>query len=200
MIRAWRKLALGSDQRGATIVEFALIAPALCLLLAGSFDIAHTLYVRTALQGIVQKVSRDATIEGSSPTALDTKVDRQVRALVNNATVTFKRRYYRSFSQAAAAQAEIWTDLDANGKCDHGEPFVDTNENNVWDRDGGNAGQGGAKDAIVYTVAMQYPRLFPLDGFIGLSSTINLDATTILRNQPFDAQASYGAPKPGNCP
>lgn len=191
---------LADDLRGATVVEFAMIAPVMCLLLAGSFDLAHTLYVRAALQGVVQKVSRDATIEGASPTALDAKVADGVRALSNDATFTFKRRYYKSFSEAAAKRAETWTDLNGNGKCDNNEPFVDGNENNTWDADGGNGGQGGAKDATVYTATMQYPRLFPINGFIDASPNVSVSATTILRNQPFDAQKSYSVPKVGNCP
>lgn len=195
--------ALSRDERGVTIVEFALVAPVLCLVLLGAFDISHTLYTRAALQGIVQKTARDSTLESSSvaaqQTALDNKVKDQVRALANNATIDITRRYYRTFSEAAAARAEVFTDTNSNGVCDAGEPYEDANRNNVWDKDGGDDGQGGAKDTTLYTVTMSYPRFFPIYNLVGGSNTTKLTASTVLRNQPYSDQASYGAAQVRNC-
>lgn len=191
-----RLRALGRDERGASVVEFALIAPVLALLLVGAFDIAHTLYARAVLQGIVQKTARDATLESSTDTAaqaaLDEKVKKQVSALANNATFVATRRYYRTFAAAAAAQAETWTDTNHNNTCDNGEPYQDANLNSTWDRDGGNSGQGGAKDRTLYTVTVSYPRFFPLWKFIGVSATTKLTASTVLINQPYSDQGTYG--------
>lgn len=207
MIRALLS-RLRSDERGATVVEFAIIAPVMGMLLLGAFDFAHSLYVRAVLQGIVQKTARDSTLEDSTEadaqTALDAKVKSQALALANNATITITRRYYRTFSQASAAKAEAFTDSTSgiykNGKCDNGEPYQDDNNNNVWDKDGGNAGQGGAKDATLYTVEMSYPRFFPIYNFIGGSKTTKITAATVLKNQPYGDQGSYAAPTVRNCP
>ena len=196
--------ALARDRKGATVVEFAMVAPVMCLLLLGGFDVAHTLYTRSVLQGIVQKTARDSALEtgttSDQQTFLDNEVKAQVRALANNATVTITRRYYRTFSKAAAATPEAWTDTNHNGTCDAGEPYQDDNLNSTWDRDGGNGGQGGAKDAVLYTVAVSYPRLFPIQNFVGGASTTNVTASTVLTNQPYTAQGSYGTPVVRNCP
>jgi Flp pilus assembly pilin Flp len=197
-----RRAALG-DARGATIVEFGIIAPVLCLLLMGAFDVAHTLYMQTVLQGIVQKAARDSTLESSDDTVLpdiDATVTAEVKALNNRVTPAFSRRYYRTFADASAAKAEPWTDTDKDGTCDHGEPYEDDNNNGMWDKDGGNGGQGGAKDRTVYTVTLNYPHLFPIYGFIGLSNYVTLSATTILENQPYSEQGVYTTPKVLNCP
>lgn len=195
---------LRAETRGATVVEFGFVAPVLCLALVGAFDVAHTLYIRAVLQGIVQKVGRDSALEGnddaSIQTALDNKVKAQASALVNNATITITRRYYKTFTKAAAAQAETWTDTNANGRCDANEPYEDANGNGVWDSDGADAGQGGAKDAVVYTVAMTYNRMFPLYQLLKLPSTTKVTAATILKNQPYDDQTEYGAAAVRNCP
>ncbi|MDB5698414.1 MAG: hypothetical protein JWN69_1218, partial [Alphaproteobacteria bacterium] len=45
---------LGADRRAATIVEFGLILPVMALLLMGAFDVGHTLYMTTTMQGAVQ--------------------------------------------------------------------------------------------------------------------------------------------------
>lgn len=196
--------ALACDARGATIVEFAMVAPVLGLVLLGAFDTAHTLYTRAAMQGIVQKTARDSTLESASEasaqTALDDKVKAQIKALANNATITIQRRYFRTFSDASAARAESWTDTNGNGVCDGSEPYQDANNNNVWDRDGGNEGQGGAKDATLYTVTASYPRMFPLYRIIGGSNQTTITATTVLRNQPYGDQGSYGSSQVRNCP
>ena len=194
---------LRSDECGITVVEFALVAPVMCLLLLGGFDVAHTLYMRGVLQGVVQKTARDSTLESGTAatvqTTLDNRVKAQVTAIANNAQINITRRFYRTFSQASAAQAEIWTDTNGNGVCDAGEPYEDANQNNIWDKDGANGGQGGAKDAVLYTVEVSYPRFFPIYNIIGGSRTTKITASTILRNQPYGDQASYSAPVVRNC-
>lgn len=191
------------DERGATIVEFAFVAPAMCVMLLGAFDVAHTLYARAVIQGIVQKTARDSSLEigteAEQQAALDNKVKAQVRALANNATISFSRRYYRDYTSAANAAPERWTDTNGNGRCDNGEPYDDKNSNRVWDADGGDAGQGGAKDATVYTVTVSYPRMFPAMRMIGGSGTTRIESATILRNQPYSDQGSYGAWVVRNC-
>lgn len=195
---------LRRDTRGATVVEFAIVAPVLGLLLLGAFDVAHSLYMRGVLQGFVQKTARDSTLEASASSVnqvtLDDRVKNQAKALANNANVTISRRYYRTFSEAAAARAESWTDTNNNQRCDANEPYEDANHNNVWDADGGNDGQGGAKDAVLYTVTVTYPRLFPIYNFTGGAKTTKISAATVLKNQPYSDQGSYGAPKVRNCP
>src|SRR5690606_15971856 len=122
---------LRRDTRGATVVEFAIVAPVMGMVLLGAFDVAHTLYMRGVLQGVLQKVARDSTLEDSTnanvQTTLDNKIKAQVAAIANNGTVAISRRYYRTFATAAAARAETFTDSSAgvfrNGVCDNGEPY-----------------------------------------------------------------------------
>jgi Flp pilus assembly protein TadG len=199
---------LARDQRGVTVVEFAIVAPVMGMVLLGAFDVGHTLYMRGVMQGIVQKTARDSTLEDSTDSAaqttLDNRVKAQVLALANNATITITRRYYRTFSTAQAARAETFTDATSgvfkNGICDNGEPYEDANLNGVWDRDGGDSGLGGAKDAVLYTVTATYPRFFPIYRFIGGSNVTKITSSTVLRNQPYGDQAAYGAMRVRNCP
>lgn len=198
--------ALAANVRGLAAVEFAMIAPVMFLLLIGALDIGHTLYMQAVLQGVVQKIGRDNTLENNADPAqqaiLDAKVGQQVRWLIGNAKIEYKRRFYRTFTDAAAAQGEEWTDTNDNGVCDAGEPYVDANNNNVWDKDGGDQGQGGAKDKTVYTVIVRYPRLLPLDRMLPkLSSSQMLVAQTVLANQPYTDQGSYTVTNTvRNCP
>lgn len=191
------------DQAGATIVEFGLISTVLVTTLLGFMDLGHSLYVQSVLQGTVQKSARDATLESGKVDVqqqlLDAAVRERVQLLAANSTVTFSRRYFRDFTKAAQATAEAFQDINANGLCDNDEPFQDNNRNTVWDRDGGDDGQGGAKDDVVYTVKMTYPRLLPIARLVGLPENVTVEARTVLENQPFGEQGAYGSPIVGHC-
>lgn len=188
---------LKRDARGAAAVEFALVAPALLLTIMGIFDLSYNIYTNTMVQGAIQRAARDSTIEGADLrlSQIDDNVARAVRGVVPNAEIDFSRRAYASFSDVA--RPEDFSDSDDNGNCDNGEPFEDANRNGLWDADRGAVGQGGARDAVLYSVTVTYPRGFPMAGLIGLPDTVVTDATTVLRNQPYDLQDSE--PAVGEC-
>jgi Flp pilus assembly protein TadG len=99
--RAGRLIArLRGDARGVTIVEFALIAPALLTILLGVFDIGFNMYVTSVLDGATQKAGRDSTIEGAETQglAIDDSVRDAVHRVIPSATLSFDRRSYRDYS------------------------------------------------------------------------------------------------------
>lgn len=191
---------LAADRRGAYLVEFAIVAPVMCFLFVAAFDVGHTLYMRTVLQGIMQKAARDSGLETGveKQAVIDQKVKDQVLAIHNKANLRFTRRYYRTFSSAAAARAEPFTDTNRNNRCDSGEPYEDTNNNNVRDLDGADEGQGGAKDSVLYTVTVSYPRVMPLNTWMGVPDTSVVKGTMILANQPYGDQGA-DTPTVRNC-
>lgn len=195
------------DTQGIAATEFALIAPVFTMLLMGSLDIGHTLYMQAVLQGTIQKAARDSSLESGTATATQTTIDTRIRTAVKklntsmtDSDITITRRYYKTFSTASAAQAETWTDTNTNNTCDNGEPYSDANNNSVWDRDGGNSGQGAARDITVYNITVTYPHLLPLWKILGTSSMNTVRATTVMANQPYGAQSQYAAATTRNCP
>ena len=195
----WTKSVL-RDERGVSIIEFALIAPVLLLMLMGLLDLAFNMYTTEMLQGAIQSAARNSTIEGASgnDAQLDGIVTTAVRAVSPSATLTFNRRAYSSFTEAG--RPEDYTDVDKDGTCNHGEPFEDANGNGAWDLDRGKAGFGGARDAVLYTVTVNYQRPFPVAGFIpGQTKNFTLSAVTVLRNQPYGQQSVNPVPATGNC-
>jgi Flp pilus assembly protein TadG len=190
---------LRDDERGATAVEFAFIAPVLFLVLMGTFDLSYRTFIHATLQGEVQKAARDGTLEGgaSALSSLDARIENRVKPMVSNATFAFDRKKYTSFSRAG--QAENFTDGNGNGVRDAGECFQDENGNGAWDPLGGvNASQGGSNDIVQYKVTVTYPRIIPMEGvfkMMGITTTNwganqTISSTTVLRNQPFGAQAA----------
>lgn len=190
----WRR-ALADDQTGAAIVEFALIAPVLLMTLFGMFDLGHGMYTKAMLQGAIEKASRDSTIESSTTGNLDSKVTAVVRRIAPNAVLGFTRKSYTSFSNVG--QPEEFVDTDSDTLCDNGETFEDANSNGVWDAEQGRTGNGAARDAVLYTVTVSYPRQFPIARLIGQSNTMQMSVATILRNQPYNLQS---APPTAICP
>lgn len=179
---------LPRDTRGATAVEFAAIAPCLLMVLLGVMDLSYNLYASTLLEGALQRAARDSTIEGAEGRQLD--IDNRVRDVVDDlvvdAEIKFDRRAYTDFSDIS--RPEEFTDANGDGTCNDGEPFEDANRNGTWDDDRGKVGMGGARDAVLYTVTISYPRAFPVMGLLGFSSTVTTQSRTVLRNQPFDEQ------------
>lgn len=192
-----RLLALLRDRRGAALVEFALVAPIMLLTLLGLFEMGYNYYIQAQLHGAIQKAARDSTIEtaiGNSD-AIDAKVGRAVHMIVPSAEVAFSRRSYANFSDVQ--QPEDFSDIDANGTCNDGEPFEDANGNGTWDQDRGSDGHGGARDAVLYVVTVSYRRAFGVGQLIGMPPNFTTEATTVLRNQPFGDQLVSVVP--GSC-
>lgn len=188
------------DTSGVTVIEFALLAPVLLLMVFGLMDLTHGMYTQQMLQGAIQKAARDSTLEGASvdATTLDSRVTQAVLAVAPGSTLTFSRVSYSNFT--SASRPENFDDVNANGTCDNDEPFEDANKNSTWDMDAGTSGFGGARDAVLYTVTVNYKRLFPVAGFIpGQSGTITMTATSVLRNQPYGTATAPEPPVTGNC-
>lgn len=189
---------LGST-RGATMVEFALVAPLLILMLLGGLEVGHTMYVRSALVGALQKAARDISLEGASAgvrqDAIAASVASAVRQIIPGASVTMASKSYRDYRNVADP-AEEYNDANHDGRCDNGEAFVDSNRNGHWDADGSVAGRGNARDVVLLVATVSYNRLGLTSLLAGAPRTV-LTAKTLIRNQPNDQQAD---PPTGICP
>lgn len=194
---------LRADQAGISVTEFGLISPAIVVMLLGTMDAGHTLYMRTVVDGAIQDVARDSSLEDgqilAKQEAVNERITRQIRNLNSHANVDITRRYYRNFTDAYNAEAEEFTDTNNNGTCDNGEPFIDANLNETWDADGADEGQGQARDVAIVTVTVTYDRLFPMANLIGLPEQVTIGANTVLANQPWAEQQQYGAAQTRNC-
>jgi Flp pilus assembly protein TadG len=183
------------DESAVTVVEFGIVAPVMLLMLMGFFDLAQTEYARSVLQGAMQMAARNSTLESglTSQTAIDAYVENQVTPVVSKSpTYTVSRLSYSDFTNVG--KAEPYTDTNGNGKYDKGECYQDVNGNGQWDSDMGASGQGGADDAVLYTMTVSYKRLFPMAGMLGWPAKQQITATTVLRNQPYNAQDNSTPP------
>jgi Flp pilus assembly protein TadG len=176
---------LAGEERATALIEFALTAPILLLLLMGIFDFSMQIYAKSVLSGAVNSAARNAALEGNnaSQTAIDNEVTAMVRNVFSDATVTYTRRAYDNFSDVS--KPERLTDTNNDGDRDPGECFTDSNGNGTWDTNRGNNGQGTGDEVVLYTASMEVTRLFPAWKMLGQPQVKTLTAATVLRNQPF---------------
>lgn len=186
------------DQSGATLTEFGFVAPILVLMIMGIFDMAHTQYTSALVNGAMQKAGRDLTLEsaGTNVNEIDQTVIDQVRNVApENSTIELIKLSHFDFEDIG--EEEEYDDANGNTVCDNGEVFVDANNNGQWDNDRGEEGIGGARDAVLYTATVTYERVFPMYGLAGLPQNVEIRASTVLRNQPYDVQDT--STNTGNC-
>lgn len=189
--------ALARDARGVTIIEFAIVAPVLILLLIGGFDLVHQSYIRSVLQGALNDAARRAAVEDPQFAAAGDTVEERVANLVTaqvapaapKAVITVTQSNYFDFSGIGNPE-KLMTDVNGNGEYDaaDGDCFADLNENGEYDTDTGREGIGGANDVVFYAATLTMPRLMPLNGFLDVSPNYELRAETAIRNQPYATQ------------
>ena len=185
MIHRFAIRRIGADQRGATLVEFAMILPALCVLLLGIFELGYRSYVSSVLQGALHEAARMATVGGVSMSTIDTRVRTRLSNFSSTGTVTTSTTSYYDFSGVSMPE-KITQDTAPLGTYNTGDCYDVANGNSAYDTDRGRSGMGGADDIVRYQVSISYPRIVPIWRFISSwGTTETVTSNTVLRNQPY---------------
>lgn len=191
------KSSILRDKAGATISEFAVVAPIFLTLMMGTFDVAHTIYVRSVLQGEVYRAARASALKaggrGIVQQEIDTKLVNQVKLLLpaKAKIVGPVRANFGDYADAGEfGLAEPYVDSNDNNECDEGETYEDRNGNGTYDdRSGDYVGtesdQGGARDVVRYALTVEYDSFFPMPSSLGKRK---LTVESVIVNQPFDEQ------------
>lgn len=178
------------DRRGAAMIEFAIVAPVLLLMIVGGLGVGHTLYVKSILDGEMQKAARDTSMEDAAGdarrAAIQDQVRKQVRQVINNAKVDFEISSFHDYRNAEN-RTEEYTDGNHDGRCNNGETYVDANNNGTWDISGGSNTIGGSKDVVLLSATVSYPSFLPYGQNAGM---MKVSSSTLLRNQPSNDQAA----------
>jgi Flp pilus assembly protein TadG len=177
-----------SDDRGAYLIELALMTPVFLMLIMGTFDLGFQMYAKAALGGAVENAARSNTLETNSANAaiIDAQVTAKMQQVARYGTLSFSRQSYADYN--SVGRPEDFTDSNGNGVRNPGECYVDANSNFQWDADRGNNGQGGASDVVLYRVTFTFDRLFPLWKMLGQPQRKSVTIATTLRNQPYSNQ------------
>ena len=104
-------LRLGRAEHGSAAVEFALITPVFMMLLMGSLDLAHQIYLRSVLSGATQVAARVSGLEDGSTTTADAAIQRIIAPVAPGAQVSISRQNYVSYSAV-----DVWESLKVEQK------------------------------------------------------------------------------------
>jgi Flp pilus assembly protein TadG len=180
---------LRRDDRAVTILEFAMIAPVMLLLLLGFFDLGYRAYATSVLQGALHDAARMATVGGHSMAEIDSLVRTRLSNFAARSTTTTEAANYYQFSGVSQPELIVGDTTPLN-TYNAGDCFEDANGNNQYDTDRGAAGTGNSDDIVRYRVTITFPRVFPLGVLMGWPSTQTLTSETVLRNQPYGGRVT----------
>ena len=184
MTRRGLPIRLARDERGTTLVEFAMVAPVLVVLLLGIFDLGYRSYAASVVQGALHDAARMATVGGVTPTQIDARVRQRLNHFAEVGTLTTTTTSYYDFTGVGRPET-ITSDTAPIGEYNDTDCFEDANGNGEYDLDRGRAGTGNSDDIVRYQISITYDRLFPVAGFLGWPNTDTITANTVLRNQPY---------------
>lgn len=182
---------LSAEDRGVTIIEFALLAPVFLVMLVGTLDLGQMIYGNAVLNGAVEAAARSSSLETGNIAAADQMVEEQVSYILPGVEVKSARTSYYDF--ADIGRAEQWNDANGDGTCNNGEAYVDENGNNSWDEDIGVSGNGGANDVVIYSVKATYDPMFKVPFMPEAWTKRTLTSSAVRKNQPFADQTEYGS-------
>jgi Flp pilus assembly pilin Flp len=184
--------AILADRRGATAVEFAVVAPVLIALLLGLFEFSLLLTADLTLESAVTEAARFG-ITGRSlgattrEEAIRAVLERRAGSLLDPGRLGLETLVYPDF--ASIGQPEPFVDTDGDGVHDPGEVYADLNGNGRWDADMGLAGLGGPDAVVLYRARYPWRFVTPLlRAFFPPDGTVELVATMAVRNEPFPAE------------
>lgn len=151
---------LRRDERGATAVEFALVAPILFILTLGVIEAGALLTASSALEAAVHEGAR-AGITGFAP-------DGVTRAAYVENTI---RQHAGSFLDSSQIQisAQVFNS------------FAEMQSNPT----GGTSGYGGSGQIVLYTVSFNWQFLSGYGAQIFSVPSVNLQSSLAVRNEPF---------------
>ncbi|MEO0499252.1 MAG: TadE/TadG family type IV pilus assembly protein [Pseudomonadota bacterium] len=185
---------LNSDERGTTLVEFALLAPTLMLMVTGAVEFGHLAMARSALEGATM-VSARVAMTGACPESreedMQNFIHKRMSSFATVADVSGKKSLpeitVRNFGQDVGnvGSPEPFVDDDKNGEYTPGESFDDLNGNGKWTSGVHVRGDlGGPGDVIQYEAEFKAANLFPYTKWFVESGHATLKASTIVRNEP----------------
>ena len=180
--------SLRREDSGVTILEFAMVAPVMLLLLLGFFDLGYRAYASSVLQGALHDAARMATVGGYSMTQIDTRVKTRLSNFATRSVTTTAADSYYQFSGVSQPELIVGDTIPMN-TYNAGDCFEDQNGNNAYDTDRARTGTGGADDIVRYRVTITFPRVFPLGILLGWSNSQTLSSETVLRNQPYGGRS-----------
>lgn len=184
MIRRLIPIRIVRDEKGVTLVEFAMILPALVVLLLGIFELGYRSYAASLVQGALHEAARMSTVGGVTMTTINNHVRDRLGHFAEHGTLNITTTSYYEYTGVGRPET-ITTDTAPLNQYNSTDCFEDANGNGTWDADRGRSGQGNSDDIVRYQISISYESLFPIAETLGWDEANTITANTVLRNQPY---------------
>ncbi len=173
---------------GATIIEFAVIAPVLFLMLMGILEMGLILFTTSAMEGATNVGSRIGktgfTTGGlSRENYIRAQIQKLTGGFLNPALLDISILSYSSFSNVGKPEPCIAPPV---APCPGvaGVNFVDVNGNGTWDQDQGAASAGGSGSIVLYRVTYPWHLFTPvMASLLGTGGVYTITAVSAVRNE-----------------
>ncbi|MGE0754210.1 MAG: TadE/TadG family type IV pilus assembly protein [Alphaproteobacteria bacterium] len=179
---------LWNNNDGVTTLEFALISPAILLLMLGTVEFSLIMFTTSVMESATNNTARMGKTGYTEPglsreEMIVQNISEKTAGLLNPTDIIIDTTVYPLFD--SVGQNEPFSDTNGNQMYNVGEPYSDVNGNGQWDADMGAEGAGDANDVVVYVVSYNWPIFTPLmNGIIG--NTINITVRTVVKNEPYN--------------
>ncbi len=178
------------NNEGAAIIEFAIVGPALFLLIVGFIELGIIFFINCALEGatnIGSRIGKTGFTTGN--TDRETYIRNQVNFLsggfLTPANLNISILSYNSFANIGQPEPCI-SPPTAPCSGTPGVNFVDVNGNGVFDMDQGATNAGGAGAVVLYTVSYPWHLFTPMmSTLIGNGGIYNITSVAAVRNEQF---------------
>ena len=175
-------------KEGSTVIEFAIAAPILFLLLMGTVETGLVLFANSVLEGATGFASRVGksgfTLNGMTREQyIRDRIQTLSAGLLRPNQITITTLAYSNFANIGQPEPCI-TAAPCNGA--PGVNYQDINGNGTRDMDQGRSNAGGSGDVVVYRVTYPWPIFTPLvRRAFSSNGTLTLTAVTTVRNEAF---------------
>lgn len=206
-MRQWLSL-YAKDERGVTIIEFAVVAIPLFLLIMGLIEFGLLFFTQIALENAINKVARTTAIgdTGGYSQRIDyikAQLQDEVQPLIFGSRAIISVEQVNSGGASYKEPELCLSNPPRLGPtCPAGTPFEDTNGNGTYDGGTVNSSPGSAGDLIQIDVALPWSFFTPLVGqFFHLQNVQSgrtdaegnpvsynayiIRTSTIVKNEPF---------------
>lgn len=185
-----KRSRLARDCSGATMLEFALVAPFAILVIMAVIELSMIMLAQNIMESSTYVASRQgktgyvAAGQTREQTILNV-LHARAGSLLDISKINITTTTYNNFDNIG--QPEPFVDANDNGVRDDGENYTDLNENGQYDQDQGVEGAGAAGEVVVYLVSYPWPIFTPvIASLMGVQNgTITLSSRAIVKNEPF---------------
>lgn len=182
-----RKRHFFSDQGGATIIEFAVVAPVFFLLLMIIIELGLINFSQVAVEAALAQASRsasigDARIGGDRVSTVRALVEQKTSGLINSAQITISATVV---GQGTTAPPDYCLDPPGTPVSCPSNNFVENNGTPSYQGPGA-VSLGGSGDLIELRVSYPWRVQMPLlSSIVGQRGVMMISSTTVVKNEPF---------------